>query len=90
MLQTFNTSDAFNEIKKIKNAYKLCDAVPLHIIGNINRKNLNRKVVEKDPWGQIYFILGSEKMSTNIFSEKSKLKIKQTQESKRATVRVFL
>lgn len=86
----FNTSDAFNEIKKIKNAYKLCDAVPLHISGNINRKNLNRKIIEKDPWGQIHFILGSEKMSANIFPEKSKLKVKQVQEPERATIRGFL
>ena len=84
-------SDLDTAIKEIKKNYTLCDSVQTHIKGNISRDKLNKKIIEKDPWGHLHFVLGGDthECRENYESLYNGLKIKKVNEPRRATVKGF-
>lgn len=81
---------------KVENAGYYLDAnkVKQRITGNIMRENLNRKIINKNPWGKMYFAVGdpgkTAHMGEEIISSIPPLYIRETEESKRATIRLIL
>ncbi len=100
ILNSGDLSDCCKLIHPDKNSFAQCivqnhnsEAVT-KIKGNINRINLNKKIIEKNPWGKIHFSLGDY---TLIGKEMSKIVnhippnfIKETGEQKRAVIRLIL
>lgn len=83
-------SDANSEIRRIQRDYPIVNTSQTRIKGNITRERLNEKIIEKNPWGHIYFILGSKEVKTKEINSLYKgLKIKRVNEPNHATVRGF-
>lgn len=88
-----HSSEISRTIREIQNEYPLCNSVPQHIKGNISRPNLNKKIIKKDPWGQLHFLLGpaERKNKDSLCNDLVKgLRIKQVNENPgRVSIRGF-
>lgn len=74
--------------------YSVKAIVKQRIIGNISRESLNRKIINKNPWGKMYFALGAlgkiKSIGDEIISSIPPLYIRETGTHKRATIRMIL
>lgn len=82
-------------LNKFYKQYPLSNAVTTRVIGNISRKNLNDKIINKDNWGHLYFSIGKNEDKNKIEQQKFDLtqilKIRQEpSEINRAVLRGFM